>query len=156
MLLTSLGSGEGKGAASASRAFDSLCGENLVGVFNAKARKRGLNGESIAAGQNILNTTFAGITSAQAPGVQTPLLDLPSNAPPAAQDIARGRKGLVLSGLTEGVIAKLRADNSALADFIQLDPNKPGQGKLAIQGPLTVEALAIIREILLESGVTVE
>ena len=124
--------------------------------FNAKARKRGLNGESIAAGQNVLNTTFAGFTAAQAPGVQTPLLDLPSNAPPAAQDIARGRKGLVLSGLTEGVIAKLRADNSALADFIQLDPNKPGQGKLAIQGPLTVEALAIIREILLESGVTVE
>ncbi|KKK83183.1 hypothetical protein LCGC14_2795930, partial [marine sediment metagenome] len=124
--------------------------------FNAKARNRGLNGESIAAGQNVLNTTFTGITSAQAPGVLTPLLDLPSRAPDKAQDIARGRKGLVLSGLTEGVIAKLRTDNSALAAFIQLDPNKPGQGKLAIQGPLTVEALARIREILLESGVTVE
>jgi len=124
--------------------------------FNAKARRRGINGESIAAGQNILNTTFAGITSAQAPGVQTPLLDLPPGAPDKAQDIARGRKGLVLSGLTEGVIAKLREDNSALADFIQLDPNKPGQGKLNIQGPLTEEALARIREILLESGITVE
>ena len=59
-------------------------------------------------------------------------------------------------GLTEGIIAKLREDNSALADFIQLDPNKPGQGKLAIQGPLTQEALTRIQEILLESGITVE
>ncbi len=121
-----------------------------------KARKRGYNGETIAAALNVTNAAFAGLTSAQAPGVQTPLLDLPPGAPDQAQDIARGRKGLVLSGLTEGVIAKLREDNSALADFIQLDPNKPGQGKLAIQGPLTQEALARIREILLESGITVE
>lgn len=121
-----------------------------------KARKRGYNGETIAAALSVTNAAFAGLTSAQAPGVQTPLLDLPPGAPDKAQDIARGRKGLVLSGLAEGVIAKLRADNSALADFIQLDPNKPGQGKLNIQGPLTEEALARIREILLESGITVE
>lgn len=117
--------------------------------------KRGFNGEARAAAQNVLNSLITGITTSQSPEALVP----PKDLPPSDQDksaIVRGQKGLVLGGLTEGNLAKLRQDNSALADFIQLDPNNPGAGKINIEGPLSVEALERIRELLLTSGITIE
>ncbi len=117
--------------------------------------KRGYNGETRAAAQNVLNGLFTGITTSQSPEALVPPRDLP----PSDQDkgdIVRGQQGLVLGGLTEGNLAKLRQDNSALADHIQLDPNNPGKGKINIQGPLSEEALETIRKLLLTSGIIIE
>ncbi len=117
--------------------------------------KRGYNGETRAAAQNVLNGLFTGITTSQSPEALVP----PKDLPPSDQDksdIVRGQQGLVLGGLTEGNLAKLRQDNSALADHIQLDPNSPGKGKITITGSLSKEALETIRKLLLTSGITIE